>query len=163
MAKKKPDYKLDGNIIATIKEHTNKHGKIKGKNKKQTRTLVGACPHHTLNKNGKIKPILSNDGKQTCTCRACGASFKGHPYSGEDVKRMAKGTKELVNQLKYLSVAVNAGNETVRFACELGSMLEHLPSVYKNVKQIAEKAEAVKNKKKKKKSNSNFSNVGGWR
>ena len=41
MAKKKPDYKVDStNILATIKANTRKNGKIRGKNKKQTRINI---------------------------------------------------------------------------------------------------------------------------
>lgn len=165
MAKnKRPDYKItEGSVISVIKQNTTKNGKIRGKNKKQTRVLRGACVHHTLNKNGKVKPTIYNDGKQTCTCRMCQASFKGRPYDKEEVINKIKGAKEVVNQLKYLSVAVNAGNDAVRYASELGSMMECLPKNYRKVASIAEKAESVRNKKKKKKNGSDFSTIGSWR
>ena len=162
MAKKKPDYKVDStNILATIKANTRKNGKIRGKNKKQTRILKGACCHHLPNNKGKIKPTISNDGKMTCTCRVCGASFKGKPYSKQDVENKMKGMVELDNQLKYLAVAVNAGGDMVRYSSELGSMLACFPKYYRNVVSIAEKAENVR-KKKKKKRGSDYSNVGSW-
>ena len=166
MGKKNADYKVatgSGSVIAIIKENTNKHGKIRGKTKKQTKVLRGACVHHTLNNKGKVKPTITNDGKQTCTCRMCGASFKGRPYNKEEVVNKFKGAKEVVNQAKYLAVAVNAGNDAIRFFSEMGSMLELAPKNYRKIGSIAEKAESVRNKKKKKKNGSDFSSMGGWR
>lgn len=165
MAKnKRPEYKIgEGSVISIIKQNTTKNGKIRGKNKKQTKVLRGACVHHTLTNKGKIKPTIYNDGKQTCTCRLCQASFKGRPYSKEEVAGKIKGAKEVINQLKYLAVAVNAGNDAVRYASEAGSILELLPKNYRKVASIAEKAESVRNKKKKKKNGSDFSTIGSWR
>jgi len=165
MSKKtrRPEYKVsEGSVISTIKQHTKK-GKIRGKNKKQTKILIGACPHHTTNSKGKIKPIISNDGKQWCTCRLCKASFKGRPYKNEELDNKLKGAIEVINQGKYLSVAVGAGNDTIRYFTELGSMLALAKKYYKRVSSLAEKVESIHNKKKKKKNGSDFGTMGAWR
>lgn len=166
MAKKhKADCKLarEGSVISVIKQYTTKNGKIRGKNKKQTRTLRGACPHHTIDKKGRIKPTVTTHN-QVCTCRLCGGSFKAKGYTKEEVTNKIKGAVEIVNQLKYLSVAVNAGEGAVRYSTEVGSYLAHLPKNYRKVASIAEKAETVRNKKnKKKKGNADYSTVGSWR
>lgn len=165
MAKnKKPDYKLnDGSVVAIISQNITKNGKIRGKNKKQTRVLRGACVHHRLNKSNKCKPTISNDGKSMCTCRLCGGTFKGRSYSNEEIENKIKGAVEVNNQLKYMSVAVNAGNDAVRYSSELGSMLATFKKNYKKINSIAQKAESVKNKKKKKKNGSDYSAMGGWK
>lgn len=152
-----------GSVISIIDQNTTKHGKIRGKNKRQTKVLRGACVHHTLNKKGRIKPTVTNDGKSTCTCRRCKYSFKGRPYSRTEVQERVDGTKEVVNQLKFMAVAVNAGPDAIRYSSELGSMLELLPSNYKKIGSIAEKAERVRNKKKKEKNGADFSAIGSWR
>ena len=44
-----------------------KKGRLKGKNKKETKALKNACMHHKINRKGKLKPayfIQDND----CTC-----------------------------------------------------------------------------------------------
>lgn len=154
--------KIEGNVINVVKQHTDKKGRIRGKNKTQTKILRGACVHHTINGKGKIKPTIGNDGKSTCTCRLCGGYFKGRPYSPEEVEKKFSGAKEVVNQMKYLAVAVKAGPEAVRFSSELGSMLEIAPKHYKKIGRVAEKAEQVRNKKKKKRGD-DMSAVGSWK
>ena len=50
---KRTNYRMgDGSVVATITANQKK-GKLKGKNKKETRILKGACTHHIIGKNGK--------------------------------------------------------------------------------------------------------------
>ena len=160
MGKSNKDYKLEGNIINVIDQHTKK-GKIRGKNKTQTKILVGACPHHTFNGKGKLKTTLGNNGKNKCTCRRCKADFEPRTYTKEEVIKKIAGAKEVVNQMKYLSVAVKAGPEAVKFSTEAGSILELLPKFYRKTAKIAEKSESVRKKRKNKK-HSSANDYGSW-
>jgi cation transport regulator ChaC len=160
---KKPIYKAgDGSVISIIKENTTKHGKIKGKNKKQTKVLRGACVHHTTNHKGKVKPTIGNNDGKVCRCRLCGGTFKPSTYDKEAAENKIKGMREINNQAKYLAVALGTANENIRYFSELGSMIELFPKNYRKLASIAEKVESVK-KKKKNRDNDNYSSLGSWR
>ena len=54
--KKQNEIKIgDGSVIAIITENLSKKGEIKGRNKRQTKVLRGACMHHVINRKGKVK------------------------------------------------------------------------------------------------------------
>ncbi len=57
-------------------------------------------------------------------------------------------TKKLADELKTLSMKVHVGNNTIQYAGELVSMLEQLPVIYKNVKEIEEKVSHYNKRKK---------------
>lgn len=165
MSKKKVNYRLgDGSILSILKQNTSKNGKLRGKNKRETKILRGACVHHTLNKKGRVKSTIdASRADGTCYCRQCGHEFKAGAYSKPEVKEMLAPAKDVVNNLKFLSVAVSAGSDTVRFSAELGSMLELLPKTYNQVANIALKSISAKNKKKHGKNKYEMSNsIGAW-
>lgn len=165
MAKKKVNYRLgDGSILSILKQNTSKNGKLRGRNKRETKILRGACVHHTLNKKGKVKTTIdTSKADGTCYCRQCGNSFKIGSYSKGEVKNVLTPVKDVVNNLKFLAVAVSAGPDTVRYSAELGSMLELLPKTYGNVSEIAVKATSSKGKKKHNKNRYDANNsYGAW-
>ena len=41
--------------LLQVTKSINKKGKLKGRNKKETKMLKGMCTHHKINKNGKVK------------------------------------------------------------------------------------------------------------
>lgn len=167
MSKKKknkiPVYKLgDGSVPAIITEHLSKKGRLKASDKKQERILRGACVHHMINKAGKLKPTVSNNGKRECFCRICRSSFSTVPYDDGTVSNVVSEMKGLNNQAKFMITAIGGGNESQRFFSELGSMLEMYPSRYVKVLKVAKKADGIRRKKKKKKS-SGASSYGSWK
>lgn len=167
MAEKKkhsiPNYKLgDGSIPAILTEHVTKKGKLRADNKKQEKILRGACVHHVINKNGKLKPSVSNNGKKECYCRICRSTFSTIPYDDASVSNIVDEMKRLNNQSKYMVTAVGGGNESQRFFSELGSMLMIYPGRYRKLVKVAKKADGIK-RKKRRKSNTQYSSYGSWK
>lgn len=164
MAKEqKPSYKAgDGSVLSIVSENLNKHGKIKAKNKKREKVLKGACMHHAVTKRGNVKMRIKTSDNRS-TCRMCGATFKAGTYEHDEVRKMVKGATELVNNLKFLTIAIGGGSQAVRYSSELGSMLYLLPGNYDKVAKIAKKADSVRKKKKRKKDNSESASLGSWR
>lgn len=165
MSKQKPNYKFgDDSIISVIQQNLTKNGKIRGKNKKQTKILKGACVHHHLKKNDRNKKKATlevNKAQNICRCRMCSESFRGTTYTKEEIKEIMKPFKSANSQAKYLSVAVGGGNEAVRYFSELGAMLALYPKNYRKVANVAEKKDKVKGKKKKK-NHSDSEVLGSW-
>lgn len=153
MSKRKYDNKITskGSVVRIIKDNTTKKGKIRGKNKQETRIMKGACPHHTINKKGKIVPTLvsDRDSNKYKVCRLCGARVEARTYDKEEVSKKLQGAIDVDNNMKFLAVATNAGEPMVRFSSELGSMLKVAKKYYRKVAKIAEKAEKIKSKKNK--------------
>ena len=52
-----------GSVAERISKSLNKHGEIKGENKKETKILKAMCNHHKLTKQQKIKAMVYNNGK----------------------------------------------------------------------------------------------------
>lgn len=162
MAKKHATGKLGNvDVIRVTTDSLNKKGKIKGKNKKEERVKRGACVHHKYNKKNKVKPDCDNE-KGKCHCRMCDARFRHKPYSDDEVVKNLNPVKEMNNQLKFVAVATNAGPEAIRYASQLGAMLECFRKNYKAVISIAIKQDRVKKKGKKNKSNSGSAALGSW-
>ena len=151
-------------VIEVTKACTKK-GKLKGDSKKKTKTLIGICPHHKLNKKGKIKPtIFSNDGEY-CICSMCGEKFPGSFYNNDQLSQIIGDMKELNNQNKYTSVAINAGDQTVDFFAQMGVMLNSYKKNSKKVRNVAERQGSVKKKKNKNRGGGNGSGssmYGSW-
>lgn len=166
MAKKnknKPIYKLsDGSVPAIITSHLSKKGKLRCDDKKQEKVLRGACVHHKLNGNGKIKATISSNGKGERYCRICGAVFSTTPFSDEALSEVLNDMENLNNQAKFVVTAVGADNSSQRFFAETGSILKLYPKAYKKLIKVAKKADSVKKKKKKNRSDAT-STYGSWR
>ena len=146
--------------VEQISKNVNKKGRIKGKNKRETKALIGMCPHHKYNKNGKLKPtIFSNDGEY-CICSMCGAKFPASFYKNEEIGEIIGEMKVLNNQNKFSAVATNAGTEMNDFFAQFGVMLQHYKKNSKKVRNVAEKQGRVKEKKKQ--HNGGSSMYGSW-
>lgn len=166
MAKKnknKPIYKLgDGSVPAIITQHLSKKGKLKCDDKKQMKVLRGACVHHKLNNNGKIKAQISSNGKGERFCRICGATFTTTPFDDESLASILSDMENLNNQAKFVVTAVGADNSSQRFFAETGSILKLYPKAYQKLIKVAKKADSVKKKKKKNRSDGS-STYGSWK
>ena len=126
----------------------NKKGVLKGRNKKETRALVGGCPHHKLNKHGKVKPTIFIKDGDTCVCTMCGAEFRAHFFNNNDQRDIIDPMIELNNHNKYISNATNAGDEASEYFSQVGVLLSSYYKNSKKVRNVAEKQDSVKKKKK---------------
>lgn len=154
-----------GSVAERISKSLNKHGEIKGENKKETKNLKAMCNHHKLTKKQKIKAMVYNNGNGQCTCTMCGKSFPTHLYDHEELMKVVGKTQSIVSQAAFMTAAAGLGKDTEKFIAELSIYLNQFPKVYGKVKTVVEKSEKVKKKKKNKGYNNNdgSENYGGWR
>ena len=137
-----------------------KKGRLKGKNKKETKALKNACMHHKITRKGKLKPayfIQDND----CVCTMCGHRFPASFFSNDEVDSRLDDMIEMNDQLKYLTIAVDGGNEAAEYASSLGVNLGRFKKQYKKARNIAKKQNDVKRKKHKKRYTGS-SQYGSW-
>ena len=106
--------RIPKNVIEVTKNLTKK-GRLKGRNKKETRALRGMCPHHKVNKRGHIKPTLIPGGKGYCYCRMCKAKVPTKFFDDEYVKETADNMAEINSQAKYIAAAGNLGTDMNNF------------------------------------------------
>ena len=145
--------------VIQVTKSLNKKGKLKGRNKKETKMLKGVCPHHRLNKHGKIKPtIFSNDG-ESIICELCGARFPASFFSNDAMKDIVSEMKSLNDQNKFTSVAIGAGDATVDYFAQMGVALQSYVKNSKKLRNVAEKQTKVK---KKSKSSAGSGAYGSW-
>ena len=164
MAKKQKhrnEYSIgDGSIVAIITESLSNKGEIRGRSKKQTKVLKGACVHHVINKKGKIKARIHNDGKSVCTCLLCKFKFGTKLYEDKALDAEINGFQRLNNQAQFLAVAAGADEETVRFFSEMGSKTMFYAKSYRKLRSIVERQDSISKKKTKNKTGSQ--NFGSW-
>lgn len=155
------DIKLgDGSIIAIITENLSKKGEIKGHSKKHTKVLKGGCVHHVINRKGKVKPRIWNDGKGNCTCTICKFSFKTKPANDKDLDSTVDGFQKLNNQAKFVAAASGADSETLSYLSKIGADLMFYKKTYRKLISIVQKRDNLS--KKKQKSNTGSQNFGSW-
>lgn len=154
--------------ITVTSQHINKHGKIKGKTKKETKLLEGMYPYYKLTNKGKLKltadPGVDDNDKQVLVDRVTGDMFRAGFFEVDETKKITKDFKELVNNAKFMAVTIGADPKTVEYWCQLGAIVSSTNKQYKRLAKIGKKASAVKNngKHKKDKDRSGSSSLGGW-
>lgn len=141
-------------LVTKITAMLNKKGKIKGKDKKETKTAKASCPHWKLNKKGKQVPNIDVIGDYAI-CRGCGAKIPLQFYDNDHVKEIIGNMTELNNQAKFLSVATNSGEEMLGMFSKAGVLLALYKKQYKKIRKIAEKQSNITGKKGKKNKNKN--------
>lgn len=147
------------NPLELTTKHVNKKGEIKGKDKKETNLLKGACLHHTISKSGKkIKARLDVDGEY-CTCRMCKEKMRKSFYTDNEINEVMVPAKQFVSQLKMMTAAIGADLPTQRRVVSIALGLNEAPKIYKKEREIAEKQEKKGKKKKNKDRNTAF---GAW-
>lgn len=124
-----------------------KKGKIKGKNKKETKILRGMCPHYMLSKKGKLKNMIVKDDNE-CICPICKKSFPGKFYDDDKIDSIVDNTERLLNQAKYISIAIGAGAKTTEYLMQTSGMLVNLKKVTRRLRDLARKKGNIKSKKK---------------
>lgn len=149
--------------VMTITNALTKKGKIKGRNKKETKLLRDSCVHHLWDKRERcyISPIFSNaDG--TRVCEMCGAKFSSHFYENAELKNVIRPMLELTNQLKFMTVAIGADNKTVDAVVQAHVLNKRLAEIYKNCRKVAASKSKVKKYKKGKKHQA-LNQYGSWK
>lgn len=149
------------NIIEFQTSMLNKHGELKGRNKKETALLRDTCMHHKKNKKGKNKSRVELEDGQAC-CAMCQAEFRAQPYSKSERKEIIGEGKELANHTKFMAAACGADEQTLRSLAEISVGLTNLGKINKSLTKIVSKEDAIKKKNKKNKGNTSES-LGSWR
>lgn len=146
-----------------ISKHVSKKGKLNDCNKREKKALKSICPHQIVTKNGKIKPTIedagSKNGVDMVRCRICGDIIKAGFYTDEEYAKAYNAMKPIMSQGKMLAAAIGVGKKVTQQIAESNLYLDNYGKTYKNMRNVAEKQERVRNKKKKKKSNNK---LGGW-
>lgn len=145
--------------VIEVTKNVNKKGRLKGRNKKETKALRGMCPHHKLNKRGNLKPTLMSGEKGYCECSLCGARVRTKFYTNDEVDAIVGAFAELNSQAKYAAVATSAGSRAIDMTATAGIIAEAYPKVYKRIRNIAQSRNRSKNKKKRQDGSSAF---GSW-
>ena len=149
-------------IVKRISTATTKKGVIKGKNKKETKALIGGCVHHRLTKHGKLKSsIIIPDGEE-CHCTLCEGTFPARFYTNQEIREIVEAFIELNNQNKFTAVATNAGEEVVDYYVQAGMIASSYYKNSKKLRNVGEKQDNVKKKKNRHNDNSGSSAYGSW-
>ena len=161
MAKNKTIFDLGGvDPVVEVSKHLSKKGKLQG-NKKEKKALRSICPHHTINKKGRIKPRVHPEGGKMCTCEICRDRFKAGFYDDQEFDQAYRKFKPIASQGKLLAQAVGAGHDTVKEVSTLNLYIDRYEKTYKNLRNIAQKQDKAKKKKKNKKNKN--TNLGSWK
>ena len=147
--------------VRLITNASDKKGRIRGKNKKETKQLIAMCPHHKYNKKGKIKPIIEYDDG-VCTCYLCGAQFPAVPYDNDSFNKIHTDMTEVIDQAKYMAVEIGAGPETQEFLSSYAVQHKKFKKTYNKIKDVAVKQSRVKKKKHNGSSGGGSSRYGSW-
>lgn len=161
---KQAGQKQQKDIAQIITNSLNKHGEIKGKNKKETKNLRAMCTHHKYTKKGKKKADIINEGNGNITCLMCSSKFNTHLADKNEIHKIVNKLLQYLNQCKFMAEAAGLGKGTINYLAELCVQVSHFEKVYCKTKHVVERAEHVKNKKKKNKNYGTGSeDLGSWR
>jgi hypothetical protein len=148
--------------VSAISKSLNKKGKIKGKNKKETKYLMRACTHHYYNRKGKLKPAYINDSNGSCVCELCQRSFPTKPETKAEVKDKVTPILGLANQVVTAAVAGDLGEKAIDTFVSLKVLLEEFPKHYSRTMKAISKEDNIKKKKKHNNGGGGSSQYGGW-
>ena len=151
--------------IINIDKHVTKKGKIKGKNKAETKLLRTSCCHHRYNNKGHLKqttiPIRTDDGETHFICRRCGCEFTPTVYTKKDVKEAIIPVIDILENDKFIAAATNSGQNVISYLVQTEVAIKKLPKVNKKLAKIASRRSDIKNKKKNRNTYSSNS-YGSW-
>ena len=149
-------------IVAFITKHVTKSGKLKGKNKKETKYLKSVCVHFMYNKKGKLKPMFFNDGQGECVCKLCARSFPAKIIENKDVDAACKLVISYIDQATAGAVSTGVSSKTIEKFAETKSNLDFFRKKgYKKTVSVVTATDRVKNKKRKNRNSGNTS-YGQW-
>ena len=146
--------------IQDVTRVLDRKGRLKGKNKKQTKILKYSCVHHKYNKKmNKVKTTAKKVGN-SLICSACGAEISKQFFPKNQVKDICNELQEIVQQAKFLSVACGTSPDTINFFSKFSVELSMFPKAYKRLSEIANNRGKMK---KKKNDYSGSRQYGAWR
>lgn len=148
--------------VSAISKSLTKKGKIKGKNKKETKYLKRACTHHYYNRKGKLKAAFFNNSNGECICELCGRSFQTKIESKNDVRNKVEDALSLANQAVVAAVSGSLGEKAVDKFVNLKVLLEEFPKDYSRTMNAISKEDNIKKKKKNHNNGGGSSQYGGW-
>lgn len=152
-------------ITALISASLNKHGRIKGKTKKETKNLKASCLHHIITKKGKKRPKVANNGNGVCECYLCDKKFRTKLYDDSELKENLAAFSGMVEQAKFMAEAADLGEDTKKYLVETALDVSKFSKTYRKIRHVVEKTSNLKKKKKKNNGNNGggSQNYGGWR
>lgn len=154
--------------VYQVTKSTNKKGKLKGRNKKETKALKGICPHCRINKKGKRVLTLARYSEDEFTCTMCGGVWPIHILRGKEIDDAVDDMIKVNNQAKLNAVQLGVEEKTVDYLTTMGANLAVYKKIVKRLSKIASKQEdsfSYKNKKKGKNGGNNSalsSSYGSW-
>lgn len=154
---------LKKGVVQVISENLNKHGEIKGHDKKETKNLKAMCMHHKISKKGRVKPTIINHGDGRITCTMCDHEFPAPTYSDQELETAVSDFQKLLDHAKFMAVAADFGKDTSNYLAFLSVQVNNFSKTYRKMKKVAEKAENIKKKKNGKGSNSGSQQYGSWK
>lgn len=160
--KKMKTVKLDLGGKKLIEYHTqklNKHGELKGRNKRETKLIKDTCLHHKIGKKGKVKSRIDLNGSKA-HCTMCDHDFIVTPYDRETRKEVIDNMWEFTDQTKFMAAAVGADENTLRTLGEFSVGLDNINRINKVLTKIVKKEDMLSKKKKKNKNSSQ--ELGDW-
>lgn len=151
----------DKNPLKVVTNHVNKKGRLTG-SKKEKAVLRSICPHHVLDKKGRIKKakLDSVDHGKKCQCRICQDKFKSGYYTDQEYEKGYSSFKEIISQAKMVAVAVGADQKSIQGIATLNLQVDRFGKVYRNLRKLGQKQDKVKGKKKRKRESGS---MGEWR
>ena len=148
--------------VSAISKSLNKKGKIKGKNKKETKYLKKSCLHHVYNKKGKLKPAFFNNANGECICELCGRSFQTKIETKDSVRETVDTVRSLVDQASVAAVSGHLGEKIVDKFVNLKVLLADFPKDYNRTFKAVSKSENIKKKKDRNNNGGGSSQYGDW-
>ena len=147
--------------VSAVSKALNKKGKIKGKNKKETKYLKRACVHHYYTRKGKLKAAFFNNSQGECICEICGRSFPTKLETKDNVRASIETVLGLANQAAVAATSASLGEKAVDKFVNLKVLLEEFPKDYTRTMKAISKEDNIK-KKKKNNNGGGSSQYGGW-
>lgn len=150
-------------IIDIIEERSDKHGKIRGRNKQETKDLRNSCTHHKVTKKGKIRGTLQpSDVEGYLYCPKCGKLVSTELATPEMIDENFTETSGLLSQSLYFAQALDAGEGVIRDIAESNIRLMRVKKSVKKLTKMAKKTDNLSDKGKKNKKNVSSATFGSW-
>ena len=149
--------------VERITKNINKKGKIKGKNKKETKFLKVTCPHHYYNRKGKLKPMFFNTNDGYCVCEKCGAKIPTKIEDKATVKDYIEPVIGVTDQAITMAVSAGLSDKAVTELTAFKIGLNKFPKLYKKISTAVSREENLRCKKNKgRKGGGGSSQYGNW-
>lgn len=175
MSKKNKDknitiFKSVGEAAAVITDNRNKQGVIKVKHdKKATKKLKLICPHHKVNKKGKLVPTIEKVSESKCRCTMCGAELDMGRLTSEDIKKSTNDKMAQIRQGTFMIARLSKKENNHKYDAvyqkleSAAIILKEVDNTLNNVKDIASKSyKDDDDKKKDKGGNKNGGSLSSW-